>query len=229
MKKLSISKLFLALVGCVYLFVSLIMGIITDASPSFWTGFGFLTFAVVLAVVVLLCFGSENTTIKDVFFNAPVYYIGTVYFVVSGVISVLHMIAGLLTLKWLFVAQLITFALFAVYFILSLVGKTNAENVIEKVAEKNSFIREITSKLNTAAGICTDRETKLKIEALAEEFQYSKPSAGAELDNIENKIRQSAAILDYQVGKSDFEGVAETVAVMSKDLVKRNEIAKSIK
>ena len=84
MKKLSISTLFLTLVGSIYLFVSLVFGIITGADADFWTGFGFLTFGAIVAVVILLLFGNKQTTIKDVFFNAPIYYIGAVYFAVSG-------------------------------------------------------------------------------------------------------------------------------------------------
>lgn len=119
MKKLSISTLFLILIGSIYLFVSLIFGVITGADADFWTGFGFFTFGTIVAVAILLLFGNKQTTIKDVFFNAPIYYIGAVYFAVSGIISVLHMLIGLLPFNWLFVIELIVFAVFAVYFILA--------------------------------------------------------------------------------------------------------------
>ena len=56
MKKGNISTYLLALVGAVYFFVSLIFGIITGGDGDFWVGFGFFTFATVIAVVILLLF-----------------------------------------------------------------------------------------------------------------------------------------------------------------------------
>ena len=84
MKKKSVSTLLLTLVGAVYLFISVIVGILTEATEEFWMGFGFFTFATAVAVTLLLIFANSKTTIRDVFFNAPIYYIGAVYFAVSG-------------------------------------------------------------------------------------------------------------------------------------------------
>ena len=226
MKKTSISSLFLALVSVVYLFLSLITGILTEASAEFWAGFGCLTFGAAVAIAILLIFANRQTTIRDVFFNAPIYYIGFVYFAVTAVLSVLHMLVGFFTFKRLLILQLIAFAVFAVYFILALVSKTNAETVNENVAEKNAFIREMTAKLNTLSALCADREMKLKLESLAEEFRYSKPACLTALDEVEGLIRQKVAVLDYQIEKNDMESASETMADIGKALLSRNETAK---
>lgn len=223
MKKLSLSTLFLTLVGSIYLFVSLIFGIITGADSDFWTGFGFLTFGTIVAVAILLIFGNKKTTIKDVFFNAPIYYIGAVYFAVSGIISVLHMLIGLLSFKWLLVVQLIVFAVFAVYFILTMVSKTNAENVTEKVKVKNDFIRTMTIKIENIATGIEDRDTRIKVESLAEEFKYSKPIVHKDLVEIESKIE----IAVNELGDaSDIDASVKSIKLM---LTQRNNIAKLIK
>ena len=223
MKKLSISTLFLTLVGSIYLFVSLIFGVITGADADFWTGFGFFTFGAIVAVVILLLFGNKQTTIKDVFFNAPIYYIGAVYFAVSGIISVLHMLIGLLSFKWLLVIQLVVFAIFAIYFIFAMINKTNAENVSEKVKVKNDFIRTMTIKVENIASGIEDRDTRIKVEALAEEFKYSKPIAHKDLVEIESKIE----IAVNELGDaSDIDASVKSIKLM---LTQRNNIAKLIK
>ncbi len=223
MKKLSIPTLFLTLVGSIYLFVSLIFGVVTGADADFWTGFGFFTFGAIVAVVILLLFGNKQTTIKDVFFNAPIYYIGAVYFAVSGIISVLHMLIGLLPFKWLFVIELIVFAVFAVYFILAMVSKTNAENVTEKVKVKNDFIRTMTVKLENIASGIEDRDTRIKVESLAEEFKYSKPIAHKDLIEIESKIEIA---VDELAEANDIDASVKAIKLM---ITQRNNIAKLIK
>ncbi len=229
MKKTSVSTLLLTLVGCVYLFVSVIVGIITEASEGFLMGFGFFTFAAAVAVALLLLFANRKTTIRDVFFNAPIYYIGAAYFAAAGVLSVLHMFLGLLSFRWLFLLQLAIFAVFAVYFIVAMIHRNNAENVIQKVADKQAFIREVSSRLNMAAASCADRAVKLQLESLAEEFQYSKPAAGAELQNAEDVLSQMVQQLENQLLAQDYEAAASTMSAMRRGLLKRNEIAKWMK
>ena len=223
MKKLSISTLFLTLIGSIYLFVSLVFGIITDADADFWTGIGFLTFGAIVAVVILLLCGNKQTTIKDVFFNAPIYYIGAVYFAVSGIISVLHMLIGLLSFKWLLVVQLIVFAVFTVYFVLAMVSKNNAENVTEKVKVKNDFIRTMTVKIENIATGIEDRDTRIKVESLAEEFKYSKPIVHKDLVEIESKLEIA---VDELAEADDINASVKAIKLM---LTQRNNIAKLIK
>ena len=223
MKTTKISNLFLALVGGIYLFISLIAGIITGGSAAFWVGFGFFTFNALIAILILLLFANKETTVRDVFFNAPLYYIGTVYFAAAGILSVLHMLIGLLALQWVFVVQLIVFAIFAIYFILALVQKTNAENVIEKVKLKNDFIRTMTAKLEDLAAGIEDRETRIKVEALAEEFKYSKPIAHKDLVELETKIE--IAVIEL----ADAEDMNASIKAVKLMLTQRNNLAKLIK
>lgn len=229
MKKTSVSTWLLALIGCVYVFISVIVGILTEATEEFWTGFGFFTFATAVAVAILLIFANRKTTIRDAFFNAPVYYIGAAYFAAAGVVSVLHMFVGLLEFKWLFLIQLAIFAVFAVYFIFAMIHKSNAENVIQKVADKNAFIRDMSARLKVAADSCADRDTKLQLESLAEEFQYSKPAAGEELENVETVLEQTVTELESQLYAQDYEAVAGKLATVRRGLLKRNDIAKRMK
>lgn len=229
MKKKSVSTLLLTLVGAVYLFISVIVGILTEATEEFWMGFGFFTFATAVAVTLILIFANRKTTIRDVFFNAPIYYIGAVYFAVSGALSVLHMLVGLLSFKWMLLIQLAILAVFAVYFIVALIHKTNAENVIQTVADKNAFIRDMSARLNVAAATCGDRETKLQLEKLAEDFQYSKPAAGEELQNVESILAQTVATLENQVYAQDYAAASATAATVRRGLLKRNDIAQRMR
>ena len=173
--------------------------------------------------MILLLFGNKQTTIKDVFFNAPIYYIGAVYFAVSGIISVSHMLIGLLSFKWLLVVQLIVFAVFAVYFVLAMVSKTNAENVTEKVKVKNDFIRTMTIKIENIATGIEDRDTRIKVESLAEEFKYSKPIVHKDLVEIESKIEIA---VDELAEADDINASVKAIKLM---LTQRNNIAKLIK
>lgn len=229
MKKSNISNLLLTLVGSIYLFISLVVGIITEADKDFWVGFAFFSFGAIIAFAILLIFANSKTTIRDAFFNAPVYYVGAGYFAANGIISLIHMLSGAFSIKWLFIVQLIVFALFAIYFIFALLYKSNATNVVENVQEKNAFIRDMSSKLTAIAAICADRDTKIKIEALADEFKYSKPAFGNELAQIEDIIRQKGAVLNYQIENNDFDGAKETADFINKSLLRRNDIAKNIR
>lgn len=229
MKKTNISALLLSLIGIIFLFVSLVAGLITGVSEAFLTGLGFFAFNTVVAFVLVLAYGNRKTTIRDVFFNAPIYYIGTVYFAVSGLVSVLHMLTGLLSVKWLVIVQLLVLGVFAVYFIFSLAVKGNAGNVSLQVAEKNAFIRDMHDKVSTLATSCGDRDTKIKLEALAEDFQYSKPAFSEALLETEDLIRQKVAVLADQLETKDLAAAQETVAAVKTILIKRNEMAGAIR
>ena len=224
MKKTNISALLLALIAAIYVFVSLIGGLITNASVAFWIGFGFFTFNTLVACTVLLVFGNSKTTIKDVFLNAPIYYVGAAYFAVSGVVSVLNMLLPLLSLKWLVIVHILLFAVFTVYFVLSLVFKANAQNVTQQVADKNRFIRSAAAKVNTLAGCCEDRETRILLEKLAEDIQYSKPAAGDALEEIEDAVKQKIAILEYQLQTKDTDAAKESIKFIRDNLIARNQM-----
>lgn len=222
MKKINISTWLLALVGGIWAFVSLIFGIITGADGDFWVGFAFLTFGAIVAVAVLLLFAGKDTDIRDAYLSFPIYYIGAFYFAANGLIAVLHMLMGLLSFKWLFVIELIVFAAFAVYFILLIIGKKNVENVSEKVQLKNDFIRRMTVRVENIAVTPEDRETRAKLESLAEEFKYSKPIAHVELVELESKIELAVEELAAEITEERI----KSVRLM---LMQRNNTAKLLK
>lgn len=229
-KKINISTLFLIAVIVVYVFASVIGAIITDMSTDYWEGFGILSFSTVVAVVLLLVFANKNTDIEEVFFNAPIYYVGVYYYAVAGIFALLHMFLGILSFKWAVVIQLITFALFVVFLILSLVGKTNARNVIEKkVEKKNEFIRAMTASVNSAAACCEDRELKKKLELLAEEFQFSSPASAPDLYAIEDALRLSVGQLETFVKCGNTEEAEAMIVTVKKGIIKRSEICKGLK
>ena len=222
MKKTNISTLLLALVGAIWAFAALIFGIITGADGDFWVGFGFLTFGAVVAVAILLLFAGKDTDIKEAFFSLPIYYVGAFYFAANGLIAVLHMLMGLLPFKWLFVIELIVFAVFAIYFILMLIGKKNVENVSEKVQLKNDFIRRMTVRVENVAATVEDREIRIKLESLAEEFKYSKPMAHADLVETESKLELAVEELAAEITEERI----KSVRLM---LMQRNNTAKLLK
>jgi len=139
------------------------------------------------------------------------------------------MLVGLLSFKWMLLIQLAILAVFAVYFIVALIHKINAENVIQTVADKNAFLRDMSARLNVAAATCGDRETKLQLEKLAEDFQYSKPAAGEELQNVESILAQTVATLENQVYAQDYAAASATVATVRRGLLKRNDIAQRMR
>ena len=104
-----------------------------------------------------------------------------------------------------------------------MVHKTNAENVIEKVKLKNDFIRTMTAKLEDLAAGIADRETRIKVEALAEEFKYSKPIAHKDLVELETKIE--IAVIEL----ADAEDMNASIKAIQLMLTQRNNLAKLIK
>ncbi len=224
-QKLGIRNMFLVIIATIWLFVSVICGILTEAEEEFWIGFGFLTFAALVEVALLLIFAGKGTGVKDLLFSYPIFYIGAVYFAVSGIVSVLQMFVGL-KFKWFLIIQLVILAVFIVYLVLSLINKENAENVIEKVKVKNEFIRAASTDLAAAAAICSDRTLKLKLESLAEEFKYSAPAAGEELYEIESKMEMDVRSLGRFVSAGDLGEATALVETLKSDLIRRNAMTK---
>ena len=104
-----------------------------------------------------------------------------------------------------------------------MVSKTNAENVTEKVKVKNDFIRTMTVKLENIASGIEDRDTRIKVESLAEEFKYSKPIAHKDLIEIESKIEIA---VDELAEANDIDASVKAIKLM---ITQRNNIAKLIK
>ena len=104
-----------------------------------------------------------------------------------------------------------------------MVSKTNAENVTEKVKVKNDFIRTMTIKIENIATGIEDRDTRIKVESLAEEFKYSKPIVHKDLVEIESKLEIA---VDELAEADDINASVKAIKLM---LTQRNNIAKLIK
>lgn len=226
--KTSPAKLFMILLVAVYVIISLIAGLITEASVSFWEGFACFTVTSAIAFVGLLFFANDKTSIRDVYFNVPIYYIGLIYFLVSGGLAIFQMLLGLLSIKWLIILNLIVLAVFVIYLLLALVNRNNAENVIEKVEQKNDFIRSTAARVQVIADSCTDRDLTSKLESLSEEFKYSRPASAPELYQIEQSLYAAVEQLDMQVQMGQNDEAAASINSIRNLLIRRNDISKRV-
>ncbi len=228
MKKTASNRnLFLAIIAITYIAVIAIAAIIGGFTRFFFEGLACLTFGAVVAALVVIIYGAKGTTIKDVFFHAPIYVSGGLYYLVSGAVAALQMFIGIMSLKVLLVVQIVLFVLFLLVVVSALISMNTAKNTISKAQIKNEFIRNMAVRVENIAVSVQDRELKIKLEGLAEEFKYSKPIAHADLAEVETRITAAVGLLENTVatgGNAD-----ESIQTVKTMLAQRNNAAKLIK
>ncbi len=226
-KTTSNRNLFLALIGISYVVIFALAGIIGGFDNKLWEGFAFLTLSAVIAVLIVLIYGNKGTTVTDIFFHGPIYVSAAVYYAVAAITSFVYSIVGILGFKLLLILNIVYIAVFAVFFISSLLSMNTVKCATENVSLRNDFIRKMTIRVeNIAAGV-EEREYKLKLEALAEEFKYSKPIAHIDLVDIEAQIQVAVESLEASVSSGTFDD--NGIKAVKTLLLKRNSTAKLIK
>ena len=220
-------NLFLAVIGISWLALVLLAGLISGFDRNFLEGLLFLTFGAAVALVVTAVYAAKRDTITDVFFHMPIYMSCALYYAVSAVLAFLHMVAGVFSFRTEGVVQLILFVLFLLWFIASLVSMNTAKESIARVRVKNEFIRDMAVRVGNIAAAASDREQKMSLEALADEFRYSAPAVNREIQEIEWKIADEVEKLEKEMAAgADGKSRIQTVKSL---LAQRNNLAKNIR
>ncbi len=226
-KTTSNRNLFLALIGISFVVIFALAGIIGGFDSKLWEGFAFLTLSAVVAVLIVLIYGNKGTTVTDIFFHGPIYVSAAVYYAVAAITSFVYSIVGILGFKLLLILNIVYIAVFAVFFISSLLSMNTVKGATENVKLRNDFIRTMTMRVENIATGVENREYKLKLEALAEEFKYSKPIAHIDLVDIETEIQVAVDSLEASVSSGSFDD--NGIKAVKTLLLKRNNTAKLIK
>lgn len=195
-------------------------------TAAFWVSFVFtlIAFAVV-AVSIYIAFIKSHDA-KSKFYGFPIARIGAIYGLVQLVAGLLFMALAQWVPVWLAVL------VFAVALGAAVIGLIGAEAVVdeikvqdEKLKKDVALMRDLQSKINGIAGICTP-EVREDVKKLAEEFRFSDPVSSAAIAGIEAELASCVDELQVAVVEGDSAAVRTLCRRAGGALVERNRLCK---
>lgn len=155
---------------------------------SFWIGFGFTAFAVLLVLgTSLYAFRSDSA--RSRFYGMPLPLMLWSYLIIQVVLGFIFMAAYMIPV-WI---SLLICLILAVVYLLGLVAvapaAAHAENFDRKVAAKTDFIKTLASAVKLMELRVADPALAREIHALQEDIRYSSPMSSPSLALLESRIQ----------------------------------------
>ena len=230
-KTRSNETLLFALLDVLFVAVSAVLFLLgSDFGATFWCAYAGFAVAFVAQVVLYLTLTRGEARRTDAFFHAPLYYIGGAYLAVAALVALAQLFLPFTSLRLALAAQVVLFAAFLVLVLSGLIGRNQAQAALERVAEKNALLIQVSAELQTIAGSASaERGVQKKIAALAEEAAYGTPMAHAGLDDVERDLRRHVAALKGCVLAADWAAAESEIAETRQLLLSRNDLCKALR
>ena len=195
---------------------------------SFWIGYGFLTFELILHLIVsIFYFKDEN---KDkAFLRLPVVYIGFTTLVSCLVINIATMFIPVFQIILAIIINLIVLGFYVVSVVKAVAVTEYVSNVDEQIKASTQFIRLSTVNSKALMDSLTDSQLKKEAEKVYEAFRYSDPVSSDQLAGIENAIKEAYMSFDTAIRSGNEDLIKSTEANLLALIGQRNEYAKIYK
>ena len=166
---------------------------------SFWTGYGFASFAILLAAVVAVyAFGREG--LRSKFYGVPMAYVTLPYVVVQVLLGLIQMAIPAIPYRYGILLNAVLLAVVLIGLIGAEMGRGTVEGVGAKVREKVFYIKSLQGEVEALAAGTADAALSKDLKALAEALRFSDPMSSPQLAAVENQIEAKVAALGATVG-----------------------------
>jgi hypothetical protein len=194
---------------------------------SFWTGYGFASFAIVLAAAVAVyAFGREG--LKSKFYGVPMAYVTLPYLVVQVLLGLIQMAIPAIPYRYGILLDAILLAAVLIGLIGAEMGRGTVEDLGAKVRGKVFYIKSLQGEVEALAAGSADAALSKDLKALAEALRFSDPMSAPQLAAVENQIEAKVAALGGAVG-SDAAAARALCAELQGLVAERNRKCKLLK
>lgn len=197
-----------------------------------WIATAFAVVAVgVCAYIFSIAFDNDKPLISKVY-GFPLFRIGYIYLGAQFVFSVLILLVShfVNTPYWVALLGSIIFLAVAV---IGLIAVDNVKAIVEEMEEvQQAEIKKVTLfkiNLDSVVDLCTEEDTKKKLEKLAEKFKYSDPVSSEETMALEEQLTNEIDVLRNLVMNNQLDDCNKQIIKVEQLLVERNRICKAYK
>ena len=190
-----------------------------------------LIFSILAFIAVLLVLNAKLpklNKVEEFTLTGPQIILSFLYLIAQLVFACLAIYKGIVS--W-YMALVISTAMFILYLLAVTMGGTgrkHAQKVTETVKETTQFMDELKRTTAGLADGITDKEVRKAVEKLTEEIRFS-PSAGRNIEDAENALREAVNVLKEAISNGDKETILSACTAAMTCLKERNSQARASK
>ena len=223
MMKKNSSKDYLIL-GILFVLVSVIAFAVPSAKNAvFWISYAFTLIAFAAQIDIWKAAFGRTESLKSKFLGFPIVHIGIVYLVVQVIAFAVFLFIPTLPIWSAVVACAVIAGVSVICMIASDVGRSEIEQVEDKVQEKTFYIRSLQADVELLANAEPDTEVRAELLRLAEKIRFSDPMSHERLVDLETQIAEKVTALRTDSNK------AETIKELGFLVDERNRKIKLLK
>lgn len=196
---------------------------------TYWVGYCFATFAILLTIGICFKENSTGTALRSRFYGWPQMYIASCYLIVQLIASIVFMSMPSIPV-WVAViicAVLLSFAL------IGLVSASEVKDAVtkidEEVKQKTYYIKSLEVEVSSLKNTCEDTTLRNALDELCEAIRFSDPMSHVSLGALEQEIQGKCAELKNAVITGASSDAQSICAEMQRMIAKRNEECKLLK
>jgi len=197
-----------------------------------WIVTAFVVVAVgVCGYIFSIAFDNDKPLISKVY-GFPLFRIAYIYLGTQFIFSVLVLIVSHFVDTPYWVA-LLGSVIFLAVAVVGIIAVDNVKTIVEEMEEvQQAEIKKVTLfkiNLDSVVDMCSDEDTKKKLEKLAEKFKYSDPVSSEETMELENQLSSEIDALRNLVMNQQIDDCNKQIIKVEQLLVERNRICKAYK
>lgn len=192
-------------------------------TTAFWITYAFAAIAILAQIIIWKAALGREDTLKRKFLGFPVLHIGIVYLIVQLAAFAIYLLNPTLPTWSAVVICVVLVGIFSVCMISADAGRSEIEQVEDKVQEKTFYIRSLQADVELLANAEPDTEVRAELLRLAEKIRFSDPMSHEQLVDLETQIAEKVTALRTDNNK------AETIEELGFLVDERNRKIKLLK
>ena len=197
------NKAVLVLVLVAVLFSAVIFIIPFEKGVCFWISYVAELVAIALQIPMFKVSFYNNLQARSKILGFPVFRVGYLYLAIQTIVSLALFCVGSFAKDFpSWIALVICIIILGLAVICSLTNEITKESIVEietNTVQNTEFIKKMRASAAQLVNKANDPGTRKKLEALAENFQYSDPVSSERINNEETALASAFAQLEAAV------------------------------
>lgn len=184
-----------------------------------WISYGFIHFAyLMLLITPLLTHTSGNRSVM----GFPLYYIGSIYFLLTLAFGVFFMLLGSKNWKLVLGILIVLTGFYLAMLLIVMIKNAETEETEEKRVKEVSFVKKIASEVKDVLNQVDFADDKKRVESLYDDICASPTKSDLTVQPIEREIDEHVEMLRDIVRKGDSDLLCSQVEFIRGRLDERN-------
>jgi hypothetical protein len=195
-----------------------------NANHVFWISYLFTLIAFAIQLLINYYLINKNESSKT-FNNLPLLIVGTFYFFIQIIVSIMLMIINMENLEFSIVIQSVILGIFIIIVLLLSQSKEHIEAVEEDTKNQTLFLTKMKKEVEILSNKVDDN-LKDMFDELFEIVRYANPMSNEIVFSIEKEILSTLNELKREINQNNEEKILKLLDKLKEMFVERNALLK---